>query len=541
MKFRKFPILVILPLFFLALSTSSSAEATSLQLLDAFATTPGNVARVGFFDENSQIDLMFEFDLETDSAEIARLTWDVYDRYDRNKFSGVRELPCENGMNRLRIENAIPIDIGGGENVYTVYASVKVGSIKGDTEFEIRIQSPYQFPNVFISDVRLTPREDNILGPELGDSAIPYTLEVDFRAENIISWARAEIRWFGITAGGFILDDGFGSTDADEGFNTFWVDSFIARPPYGATQEADFSVEVFLFGYFDSVTFPISTLPLSLAEIRASEGVEEAYAFSVGEAYLVTQDGERSTYFSKDEAITARILTGGVTPENTRLIMLLSGGPDDAQEQFMTILTPDQENAAVDYELPADIERAPGFYTFRWSIMTGEILFAERSVDFSISGREGIIIPEVIELPGDATFTAPLDWAITANPEPGLYAEMVTSNGIEAQLRGIQTLDQPYNVVLLADIFESSEANSGIPSNATLLTTEEDHFEGDWESVRRAYLAEKMVYINEYILYRVESGVFQLLISSCTADEDQITAAYDTSDRIRAGLDLGGE
>ena len=538
MKSRKSPVLVILSVIFISAATYLQAEPVSLQLIDAFATTPGNVSRVGFFDEHSRIDLLFEFDLETDSEEIARLTWDVYDRYDRNAFSGVRELPCANGLNSLRVDSAIPIDLGGGEQVYNVYASVRVGSIKDDTEFEIRVQSPRQFPNVLISDVRLTPREDNILGPELGDSAIPYTLEVDFRTENIISWARAEIRWFGVTVDGFVLDDGFGSTDVDEGFNNFWVDSFIARPPYGARQEATYTVEVTVLGYYDSVTFPLESLPISLAEIRASQGAETASAFSVGEAYLVTPDGERSIWFANDEPITARILTGGLTPENTRILMMLIGGPDEIQEQYMSDLTPGEENSTIEFDLPTDSDRAPGFYSFRWAIMTGDVLYAERAVDFTISGREGISVPEVVELPGDAIFTVPMGFQATIYPESGVFAEMITPDGVNCRLSGPESFDQPYNVVLLADIYESGSSNSGIPSGAALLTTEEDSEEGVWESVRRAYMSDGKIYINGYILYRVESGVFQLLVSTCTSDEDHITEAYAASDAIRGGIDL---
>jgi hypothetical protein len=386
--------------------------------------------------------------------------------------------------------------------------------------------------------VILTPREDNFLGPELGDAAIPYTLEIDFRTENIISWARAEIRWHGTTVEAFVLDDGFGSTDVEEGFNKFYIDSLIARPPYGVTQEAIFSVEVYVAGYYDSVIFPLESLPISLSEIRASSGVETANAFSVGEAYLVTPDGERSTTFSKDEPITARILTGGLTPEITKALMVLTGGPDEIREEFMTTLTPGQENSTVDFNIPTDVDRAPGFYNFKWSIVTGEMIFAERMVDFTISGHGGIQIPELIELPGGATFTVPLTWSVTRESDQGLFATISTADGVDARLMG-QSLDQPLNVGLLADIFESSEQTSGIPSNATLLTTEDGSGEGQWESVRRAYLTDEKIYVNEYILYRVESGVFQLLISACVADKDHLTEAYAASDAIHRGLELG--
>jgi hypothetical protein len=539
MKLRKNSFLAILPIILIIFTVPAKAEVRSVRLLDAFATNPGEASRVGYFDENSQIDLMFLFDLESDSDGIARMTWDVYDRYNRNVFSGVRELPCVVGSNQLRVENAIPVDIGGGEQVYDVYASVKVESTKDDTQFEVRIQSPQQYPNVLISDVILTPREDNFLGPELGDAAIPYTLEIDFRTENIISWARAEIRWHGTTVEAFVLDDGFGSTDVEEGFNKFYVDSLIARPPYGVTQEAIFSVEVFIAGYYDSVTFPLESLPISLSEIRASSGAETASAFSVGEAYLVTPDGERSTTFSKNEAIVARILTGGVTPENTKALMVLIGGPDEIREEFMTTLTSGQESSTVDFNIPADTDRAPGFYNFKWSIVTGEMIFAERMVDFTISGHGGIQIPEVIELPGGATFTVPLTWSVTRESDQGLFATMVAPDGVDARLMG-QSLDQPLRVTLLADIFESSEQNSGIPSGATLLTTEENSGEGEWETVRRTYLTDEKIYVNEYVLYRVESGVFQLLISACVADKDLVTESYAASDVIHDGIDLEG-
>lgn len=538
MKIRILPILAVTTIILFFIPQTGNAEATSLDLIDAFTTSSGSIARIGFFDENSRIDLMFEFDVETDTTETCRLTWDVYDRYGRNAFSGVRELQCENGFNRLRVDNAIPIDLGNGAQVYNVYASVRIGSMKDDTEFEVRIQSPPRLPGVSIEDVRLTPREDNVLGPELGDAAIPYTLEIDFRAENIISWAHAEIRWHGITVDGFMLDDGLGATDVDEGFNTFWVDSFLARPPRGSTQQADFSVEVSLFGYYDSVTFPIETLPLSLSELRAARDVDEASAFSIGDAYLVTSDGARSTFFSKSEPIIARILTGGIVPENTRLLMMLTGGPENTEEEFMTQLEAGVESQAIEYELPTGVDRPAGFYNFKWGVFTGETFFAERITNLTISDREGFSIPVVIDLPGDATFTAPLTWSVTQESGPGLYATMVTPDGIVSRLLG-QTMDEPISVKILADVFESSEANSGIPSDAVLLTTEEASYESEWESERRAYIGGGKVFVHEYILFRIDSGEYGFLISTSVGEEDQVTEAYIAADAIHAGIDLG--
>jgi hypothetical protein len=536
MKIRILPILAVTTIFLFLIPHTSNAEATSLDLIDAFTTSPGSIARVGFFDENSQIDLMFEFDVETDTSETCRLTWDVYDRYGGKAYSGVRELQCENGFNRLRVDNAIPIDLGNGQQVYDVYASVRIGSMKDDAEFEVRIQSPPRLPGVMIEDVRLTPREDNVLGPELGDAAIPYTLEIDFRVENIISWGHAEIRWHGITVDGFMLDNGLGATDVDEGFNTFRVDSFIARPSRLSTPEADFSVEVSLFGYYDSVTFPIETLPLSLSELRAARDVEGT--FSIGDAYLVTSDGERSTFFSRTEPIIARILTGGIVPENTRLLMMLTGGPENSEEEFMTEVEAGVESPVIEYELPEGVDRPAGFYNFIWAVFTGGTFFAERITNLTISDREGFSIPVVIDLPGDATFTAPIIWDVTQESGPGLYATMVTPDGIVSRLLG-QSMDEPISVNILADVFESSEANSGIPSDAVLLTTEEASYESEWESERRAYLGGGKVFVHEYILYRIGSGEYEFLISTSLGDEEQVTEAYMAADAIHAGIDLG--
>ncbi len=533
-------ILLIAALFSLVLPVSASnAEMESLELIRAIATLPGEIAQVGLFEENQQIDLLFEFDLVADTSDTARLTWDVYDRHDRTAYSSEREEPCEPGRNLIRIANAIPVDLGAGTQVYHVYASVRVGDLKEDTQFEIRIESPRAFPGLTIEDVRLEPREDDsIVAQELGSAAIPYTLEIDFRVENIISWARAEVRWLGLTADGFVLDQGIGTTDVDEGFNTFDVDGYLARPPRGSTPEADFSVQVTVFGYFDSVTFPISSLPVSLVGLRAARGVEDEFAFSVGDAYLVTDDGARATVFSQDDSISARMLTGGVTPENTAVFMRLSGGPDETVQDFSMRLDAGVETPAVEFDLPADVSLEPGFYEFTWTVMIGDVLFAERRANFTISDRPGINIPVVIDLPGDAEFAVPLTWEVTTGYETGLIATMLTPDGIVCRLLG-NPLDMPLNVNLLADVYESEPATSGIPVDATPLTTEEEEYESVWESVRRAYLGDGKVFVHDYWLYRVGDGQYVFLIATSMGSEDLVAEAYSASDAIRANLYLG--
>ncbi len=521
------------------------AHVSSLNLIDAYATLPGETAQVGRFDGDRQIDLLFKIDVETDDAETAYLTWDVYDRYDRTVYSRNLEMPCSGGLNSIRIPDAIPTDLGSGVQNYKIYASVRVGDYKDDTQFEIRIDSPYAFPKLLIEDVRLIPRDDDSwIAEEVGNAAIPYTIEIDFRVENIISWAHAQIRWLGSTVDGFVMDRGIGSTDVDEGFNSFKVDSLLARPPYGSTQQADFSVEINVIGYFDSVTFPIETLPVSLMELRSSSGVENEYAFSVGEAYLIAGDGSRATYFGKDEPITARILTGGIIPENTVLLMHLSGGPETPDgsagpgEEFIMNLDSGTESPVIEYELSSDIEREPGFYEFRWSVLVGNVFFAERNVYLTISGRQGFEIPATIDLPGDAKFTAPLSWTVTLESEPGLFATMLTPYGTICRILG-NSLDEPLNVELLADMFESDFANSGIPSDATALTTKSEELEGVFKSIRRAYLGNGKIFVHDYWLYRVDDGEYQFLVTTSVADEEEVTDAYMASDAIRAGLDLG--
>jgi len=528
---------VILAFFFLS-PLSTPAEVSSLTLIDAYATLPGESARVGFFELNQQINLLFIFDIESDSDETARLTWDVYDRHDNRAFSGERNVGCSDGENSTIIANAIPPDLGSGTQVYNVYASVSLGGLKDDTEFEIRIVSPPALPGVTIEDVRLTTRDDDsFIADEIGDAAVAYTLEIDFRAENIISWDRAEIRWFGVTSDGFVLDRGLGTTSVNEGFNSFDVDSYIARPPARATPQADFSVQVLVYGYFDSVTFPIRSLPVTLSELRTSPDIESSADFSIGEAYLLSGEGARASSFNLSETITARLLSGGIAPDNTSVVMQLSGGPDNTFREFMTRLEPGTELPVIDYHLPDDINARPGSYQFRWFVLTADTVFAERIVDFFIVGMQGIEIPFVLDLPGDATFTAPISWDVNLESETGLYATIITPSGVVCRILG-HSLDEPLNVSLMADLFESNIPLSHVPSDATPLTTEETEFEGVWESIRRAYIGDGKVFVHDYWLYRIGDYEYQFLISTSSADENMISETYTASDSIRLGIIL---
>jgi len=534
MTSRIFPVLRLSLLAVLLLITASPlyAETESIDLIDAYATTPGQAARTGLFDANDQIDLLYEFNVESTETETAHLTWDVYNRYERVAHSGSIDIACEPGFNSIRVENAIPVDIGAGTQTYSIYASVSVDGLKDDVEFEIRIESPPAIPGIHIEDVRLVPRDDDTLSEELGDAAIPYTLEVDFRIENIVSWAHAQIRWIGTTADGFVLDRGMGSTSIDDGFNNFFVDGYLARPPYGSTPEADFSIEVIVLGYYDTVTFPIETLPVSLIQLQATHGVNDPMDFSVGEGYLVTADNARASWFGADESIITRLLTGGIAPENTTVLLRISGGPDEIVEDYTIPIDAGNIVSEVDYILPEDIDRLPGFYDVNWLVVINGILFAERNSSLTISGEQGINVPVVVDLPGDVFFTAPLTWTVTRESEIGLYATIMTQDGLIGRIL-YNPLDEPINIATLADAFESSESVSGIPSSATLLTSQEYELESEWESVRRAYLGDGKIIINDYWLYRIGDGEYGFLTASVGGSDDFVTEAYEASDLIR--------
>jgi len=541
--------LLLITILTIGISSKSFAEVNSVGMIDIHAANHGEIAQNGFFTAGQRIDLVFVFDLDASSSDIATLTWDVYNRYDRIAHSGSLTMPCEPGMNTLSVGDAIPTDLGAGTQTYYVYGSVTVDGKKVDTEFEIRIENPNAHPGLNIEDVRLIPRDDNSpIASEMEGVAIPYRLEIDFRTENIISWAHAQIRWLGMTADGFELDRGLGSTDVDEGFNRFTVDSYIARPPYGSMPAADFSVEVVVFGYFDSVTFPLESLPVSLMEIRSQAGVANENDFSIGEAYLYGVDGARTNYFQSNEMITARLLTGGSVPENTTLLMQLSrntivgGGLNDddpdTPEQFVMDLEGGLEMPVIEYELPGIVTRDPGYYDFVWTLVVGESVFAERRANITISGREGIVIPMEIELPGGIIFTAPILWDVTRENEGGVFATMVTSDNITCRLLA-QTTDTPLNVELIADLFEDKFMLSGLPPDATLLTTDSGSMEGTWEYLQRAWLGGGQVFVNDFWLVRAGEGEYIVLTATSTGDENSVSEAYSASEHIQANLDLG--
>ncbi len=511
------------------------AAAGSITLIRVYATLDGDTAPIGTFEANRKIDLVFEFELDGDEPDTARFTWDVYTSHGRTAHSAQLERSCDVGMNTVRISDAIPTDLAEGINTYRVYASVRVGDHKQDTEFEIRIDSARSFPGVVIEDVRLIPREHDAITSELSGAAIPYTLEIDFRVENILSWRFAEIRWQGLTVEGFMLDSGVATTDITEGFNTYTTESYIARPSSLAEPEAYFSVEVGVLDYYDSVSFPIENLPISLVELVAAEENQRELAFSIGEGYLVTEDGVRASIFWREEPIVARLVTGGAVPENTTVIMALMGGPDETSEEFMLRLEPGEDSSLVVYPLPMRGNREAGFYQFIWSVVAGETLFAERIANLTLSNEQGANIPVVIDLPGPARLTVPIDWQVTEESEPGKYATLTSPAGVICRISG-ETMETALRAEFLANLYESDPALSGIPADVTLMTTESNELEGVWEFSRRAYLGTDHVYVYSYWLYRIEEGLFEFLVARCTGDEDQVDETYEASDRIMHGL-----
>jgi hypothetical protein len=166
------------------------------------------------------------------------------------------------------------------------------------------------------------------------------------------------------------------------------------------------------------------------------------------------------------------------------------------------------------------------------------VLFAERTANLTISGQEGFQVPVVINLPGDATLTAPISWTVTLESDVGLFATIVNPDGVVCRVLG-QELQDPLNVELLADIFESDTPNSGIPANATSLTVEQAESEGTWESTRRAYLGDGKVFVNDYWLWRSGENQYHLLITTAVGSEDQVSETYAASDAMRYGVDLG--
>ena len=515
------------------------AAVRSVTLISAFATLPGETAQIGRFESSDRIDLLFRFDLDADSADTAHLAWDVYGDRHRNAYSGSQDMPCQPGSNELRVEGAIPTNLGAGLRAYSVYASVRVGDEKDDTTFQIRIQNQRAVPYVTIEDVKLTPNPEDPLAEDLRGAAIHYDLEIDFRVESILDFGYADIRWIGETADGFVLDRGVGTISAEAGYNRFTTDSYLARPPSSAIQQADFSVMVEIMGYTDSVTFPISSLPFSLLEYRSRVGVEPGGSgFSLGEAYFVTEDGARATVFNRDEKVTARLLSAGIVPEDTTILMGLTDRLEETTEEFTLKPEPGTQDPDIDFELPDNPARVPGVYHFVWDVVIGGGLYAERNANVTLSGRTGESIPKVIDLPGSVEFAVPFGWDLTEESEGGRFATMVTPDGVMCELFG-QSSDEPLHAAFLADIFESDPRISDLPADKTRLTEETDQKEATWEYVRRAYLGDGRVFVMNYWLYRVGEGEYEFLIARCTASENQIEQTYSAADQIKSGLDLG--
>ncbi|MFH1676372.1 MAG: hypothetical protein ABIC40_05030 [bacterium] len=515
------------------------AKVESLDLITAYATVQGEIAPMGRFEPGQDIDLIYQFDLESGDADSVKVTWDVYNRYDKGIFSGESKLQCKPGRNTIRVENAIPPNLETGRQVYRIYASIKVEDVKRDTEFRINVGNERAYPSVSIEDVRLIPLSEDKLDPELRRAAIPYRLEVDFRIENIITRRiNAEIRWFAYTPDGFEMEQGIASVHVDEGFNKFKTESFIAIPPSSAAQEADFSVIVWIFGYNDSVTFPLENLPFKLSEFREQLRKDSMKPnFSIGDAYLLTSDNARSSAFALDEPITARLLVGGSIPENTKLIMRIKGKDGSLKGEFMTRPNSGEYPNSIDYVIPAKSVNMPGDYVFTWSVFIGDSPYSERETDLTLSDSRGTTIPEIIDLPGDAQLSVPLTWKLTRESGGDKVATMTTPEGIIVELSA-QSLDKPESATFLADIFEKNEQVSGIPADAVRLTDESEKREGIWEYVRRAYLVEDRMLVFSFWLYRVDYDKYEWIIARAKGTKDQIKETYSASDRVKSGLTL---
>lgn len=531
---QKLCIAVIFISFFYA--QTAAAKVKSIRLIDAFASLPGESGQIGRFEHSDQIDLVFHFEVESDSEEDIGFVWDVYNNYGKRTYAGKREIPCKPGLNKIRIESAIPTDMVGGSESFRVKVFLYKGKIKVEKSFEISIENIRAYPRISIEDVRLEYRSDDPLRAELKGAAIPYYLEVDFRLESIVDFGHAHIYWLAQTSDAYILDRGVGIIKPNEGFNRFKIDSYLARAPRNYDRRADFSVIVESMGYSESVSFGIESIPVSLAEIRARKNTEpDAPALSIGDAFLLTEDNARASTFARGETIIARLLTGGVIPENTKVIMTLTNDLNNAREEYLVEPEPGKEMSKIDYVLGPNPERETGPYTFKWSIMAKGKLYAERSVKLNISDKVDISVPLSVELPGPAKLIVPIGWDVNQESSGDLIATLTSPSGVICQLSG-QTLDEPLNVSFLAEIFESDPRLSQLPQERKFLTEEKDEREGMWQYLRRAFITARNVYVIDYWMYKIENNNYEFLYSKCIGNENQILDTYASADQIKSGI-----
>jgi hypothetical protein len=129
---------------------------------------------------------------------------------------------------------------------------------------------------------------------------------------------------------------------------------------------------------------------------------------------------------------------------------------------------------------------------------------------------------------------------VSTATEQGSIATLISPDGVVCEISAT-TMSQPMRAEFMADMFESDPVESGIPPGATLLTSETNELEGTWEYLRRAYLSDERVCINSYWVYKVDEDIYEFLIVSCTGTKEQVQDAYDASDRIAAGLEIGIE
>ncbi|HEX9745305.1 MAG TPA: hypothetical protein VGB30_07745 [bacterium] len=514
---------------------TSVAETENFSFIDIHATNQGMTAQIGRFQPDETIDILYLFENNSDNSVAATFTYDVKSEGYGKVTSDSVDATIHPGVNSYRL-SFIP-DRSYRVQTYAIYASLTIDGTKFDREFEIKIEASEGVPGIYIDDVRLVPLDEDA-PEELRGAAIPYRIEIDFNLDYIIDFGYAELRWIGVTSQDFVLDQGIGTTSTEDGMNTFEVESYIARPPSDSPHEAVFSVYLTILGYTDSVTFPLETLPVSLKELRAPHAAGAVgYDFTIGEAYMVTADGARSSVFNVNEPIYARLHTGGIVPGATRVIIQVRDQHSDDKWDYFEDYVGGIEMPMITMQLPYDFDLSPGIYTIQWSILANHVLLADRMSSFTVSEIYGNQIPETVNLPGSAVLRIPISWDNAVDGERGAYATLISDRGIVCTLKG-QEMDEPINVSLMADIYESGPGNSRIQADAVPLTEDESESEGVWEYLRRAWLSDGKVFVNDYWLYGIGDGQYQFLISTCTGDESKLQDVYSAADQITMSLTI---